>query len=546
MQILDYIKIFWRRKWIIIFTTLAAALVVFIGVRKIEPAYVSFATLRIYTFTTGSPDFISHDVMYSERLMKTYATMATSFPILDPIAVELELDELPDIEVSVVSGTELLRIKVTSHEPELSALVANMVAERLIEEVNMTPDDTGEDPVEIEGLEEFQVPQLPARDPLLNQGRSYLELFGPAVASESGSGPNKMMFVAMGVIVGLVGGIGLAAVLENLDTKLYSGQKIELMTGLPVLGEIPFVRKARRAKLSLATFAYAESFRRLRTNLFATHPDALRSLLVISAEPEEGKSTVAVNLGLTVAQTGSRVILIDADLRRPALHELFDLSNEVGLSSVLVDEVALEDAVQDGRFPNVKVLTSGPPSENVAEWLGSAQMKALLDGLMDDYDLVLLDAPALLAVTDAAMLAQLVEETLLVVRFARTREPALEAVLLELAKVNVEPVGVVLNRVKLRRQYHQKYYRAGPDAARAREIVAQLPVEPGDVDPLSEIQGINLEYAEMLRAVDISTFSQLAVQDPEDLARKLGNGITREQISRERWIEQAQERTVNE
>ncbi|MBN1283785.1 MAG: polysaccharide biosynthesis tyrosine autokinase [Anaerolineae bacterium] len=534
MQILDYIKVFWRRKWIIIFTMLAAAAAAFVGTSKLQPIYVSYVTLRVYTYTTGTADFLSHDIMYAERLMQTYIEMVTSYPILDAMMETLELEDLPTIEATYTLNTEFLTIKVEAPEPEVAADAAALLAELLIKEIEV-PRET----VQIGVLE---VPGL-SSDPLQRDGKSRVEVFEPARMPESGGAPNKSMFLAMGTIIGLVGGVMLAAVIENLDTKLYSTDQIERATGLPALGAIPAARKARQVRAASEVFAYAEAFRRLRTNLFAAQPGSpVRTLVVTSAEPEEGKSTVVVNLGLSIAQTGSRVILVDADMRRPVLHTLLDLSNEVGLSNVLADETPLDEAVQASWLPGMTALTSGPLDPDAAEWLGSSKLAALLDRLAQQYDAVLLDASSLLAVTDAAVLAQRVDAVLLVVQCARTRRPAVQAAIQELAQVNVEPLGVVANRAKLPGRYRQRYYQKKGAGLRERSAPVAADATESVRDPLAEIEGIGADCEALLYTAGISTFAQLAAQTPEELAQKIGDGVTGEQISQERWIEQAQTR----
>jgi non-specific protein-tyrosine kinase len=154
------------------------------------------------------------------------------------------------------------------------------------------------------------------------------------------------------------------------------------------------------------------------------------------------------NLAFAIAQSGRRVVVVDGDLRRPALHELFGLSNEMGLSSVLKQELSLDEAVQSSRMPGVQVLTSGPLPHNPAEWLNSPQMAALIERLGHQCDMVLVDAPALLAVTDAAVLAPTVDGVLLVVERTQARREAVRAARQQLVDVKARWVGLVVNRAE--------------------------------------------------------------------------------------------------
>ncbi len=198
-----------------------------------------------------------------------------------------------------------------------------------------------------------------------------------------------------------------------------------------------------------ARSAQAEAYRSLRTNLeFSSLDHPLRTLLVTSAAPDEGKSTTLANLGVISAQAGKRVILVDCDLRRPALHEAFGLGNNVGVTTaVLSSEAPLP--LQATGVPNLQVMTSGPLPPNPSEVLGSARMNTLLQQLTADADLVLLDAPPVIAVTDAVLLATKVDGVLLVIRAGQTKREHAERARDLLAKVNARLVGAVLNNAAL-------------------------------------------------------------------------------------------------
>jgi len=188
----------------------------------------------------------------------------------------------------------------------------------------------------------------------------------------------------------------------------------------------------------------AEAYRSLRTNLeFSSLDKPLHSLLVSSASPDEGKSTTLANLGVINAQAGKRVVLLDCDLRRPRLHELFGLSNNVGVSTALLEP---DDTLplQDTDITNLQVMTSGPLPPNPADLLASKRMDALLEQLVEQADMVLLDAPPVTAVTDAALLATKVDGVLLVVRAGNTKRENAERAKSLLEKVNANVVGAVL------------------------------------------------------------------------------------------------------
>ena len=193
--------------------------------------------------------------------------------------------------------------------------------------------------------------------------------------------------------------------------------------------------------------AVAEAYRALRTNLtFINLDHKLRTLLITSAGPDEGKSTVVANLAVVEAQAGQRVILVDADLRRPRQHEFFGLTNSTGLTSMLADTSGLQNPpLQETEIPGLRVLTSGPQPPAPAELLASQRMAAALNALAEQADLIVFDAPPVVAVTDAAILATQVDGVMLVINANRTRREHATRARQVLEKVNAKIIGSVLN-----------------------------------------------------------------------------------------------------
>lgn len=206
----------------------------------------------------------------------------------------------------------------------------------------------------------------------------------------------------------------------------------------------------------------AEAYRTLRTNMeFSNLDKNLRVILVTSAGAEEGKSTTLSNLAVTIAQSGKRVILVDADLRRPTLHQTFGLKNSVGLTDMVRDETILANPpTQETTVPNLRVLTSGQLPPNPAEILGSKRMSEILAALLERADMVLLDAPPVLAVTDAAVLSSKVDGVLLVVSAGKTKRESARKAQAQLEKINARVIGAVLNNVKADSSA-QTYYAEG-------------------------------------------------------------------------------------
>lgn len=198
----------------------------------------------------------------------------------------------------------------------------------------------------------------------------------------------------------------------------------------------------------------AEAYRTLSANIrFGSVERHLQTLLFTSPGPDDGKSTTLANLGVTVAQGGGRVVLVDCDLRRPRLHDIFDLPNRAGLTTALTDEESGDLLVQQTPIGGLRVLTSGPLPPSTAELLNSARFDRLLDALKDDADWVMLDAPPVMAVADASILAPRVDAVVLVLDARRTRREEAQQAKAQLERVNARILGVVLNNAKTGTNY---------------------------------------------------------------------------------------------
>lgn len=208
------------------------------------------------------------------------------------------------------------------------------------------------------------------------------------------------------------------------------------------------------------TSPIAEAYRTLRTNIqFSSFDEKVKTILVTSSGPGEGKTTTASNLAVVMAQSGNKTILIDCDLRKPRVHKAFGISNQVGLSDLLADQMDQEGAIKLTEIPNLHVLSSGTRPPNPAELLGSGKMKKFVEALKENYDVIVLDTPPIILVTDAQIIAQYADGCLLVISSGQAeRESAIKAKQL-LEKVNGKILGVVFNKVDVTRKsyYHYSY-----------------------------------------------------------------------------------------
>jgi capsular exopolysaccharide synthesis family protein len=504
MEIGAYLTILWQRKVLVVATLVATVTVVVVGTLRATPIYEASATVRVLTAARGPVDWTGYDINYSDRLMNTDVQIATSGPVLEELVQRLGLSEPPPIQVEVVPNTELIKIVVEDADPVLARDAANALADILVargkelyggetrtaqetlnaqlaqieEELTQARRDyealiaqPAQDTERIQALARSIEVKQQTYATLLQQYQrmqlteamqtNALSIMEPATTPQAPSKPRKVLNVALGSMAGLLAGVGLAFLSNRLDTRLISVEQIEQATALSTLGRIPTAWRRQSPVFENGNAAQREAYRRLRTNLDAlARGSRLKTLLVTSAEPGEGKSTIVASLARAVAQSGRRVIVVDADLRRPVLHRLFGLSNQAGLSSVLRQESTLEKAVQLDGIPGLYVLTSGPLVHNRAELLGSQQMTALIGSLGQSYDLVVLDTPCLLGASDGAVLAPMVDGVVLVVARARTGRAAVQSACQQLADVKARLVGVVVNRAKpdSDQRYYQ-YYR---------------------------------------------------------------------------------------
>lgn len=489
MELRNYLSILWRRKWVIAITVAVTMTVVVIGTLVMTPMYSASVTMRVSTAASENINYSNY--VFAERLMNTYGFIASSGPVLEELADRFGLDEPPKVEVEIIPNTELMQITVEGHSPVLAAQAANTLAEILIAQNEELYTGGGRSPEEIlaEQLDQIEAELTLAReeyDSLVEQvpgdseslaaasqsialkEKTYamlleqyeqtrirealransISVVEPAVVPEEPSTPRLTLSLALGFVVGLAGGVGLAFLFENLDSTLYTTEQIETVTELPVLGKIPAVKGKRQVAVFNNNSSQGDAFRRLRTNIAALDLDgALRTLLVTSAEPGEGKSVILANIAVAMAHARCKVIVVDCDLRNPTLHKIFNLPNRIGLSNILIQEVPLKEAVQEG-YLRVGVITSGSLPRNPAGSIGSPKMLALIEQLAGHADMVLLDTPALLAVADVTMLAPAVDGVLLVVKRTQASEENVRDALLHLDRSKARTIGVVVNQAE--------------------------------------------------------------------------------------------------
>lgn len=331
-----------------------------------------------------------------------------------------------------------------------------------------------------------------------------LRVIDPALPPAAPIKPRKALNLAIGLIVGLTLGLVLAFFLESLDNSVKTPEELEHNFGLPVLGLIPAIqsqeggRKRRRNGMdeverisSTLVTRYtprspiSEAYRAMRTNIqFSRIDNPLKTVVITSSAPSEGKSTTVANLAITTALMGVKTLLVDADLRRPVVHSLFGLEREPGMINVLAEKLPLEKVVRQSGIESLDILTCGAIPPNPSELLNTQRMRELIATLSSKYDLVLFDSPPVLTVTDTCVLGSRVEGVVLVVNSHSTDRRALNRAKILLSNVKANILGAVLNRIEISTlvgsydyyYYHYYYYfdDEGKKAHRRRKLWERL------------------------------------------------------------------------
>jgi capsular exopolysaccharide synthesis family protein len=432
----DYLTILRVRWMLIVLCTLGMIALAAVFTLSATKQYASSARLFVSTSAADDSQALQGG-QFSLQRVKSYADLLTGQEIARRVVDELELDQSPASLASQISATSkldtvILTITVTDPSPERAKMLVDAVADQFVSYVA-----------------ELETP--PGQD----EATSKATIVDPGTEPGAPVSPQPLRNLALGAILGLLLGVGLAVLRDTLDSTVKSAKELEELVEAPILGAIAYDTDAERAPLILDLGTYAprvEAFRVLRTNLQFIDPDKDRKVFVITSSlPGEGKTTTATNLAVALAEGGERVALVEADLRRPKIGEYLNLEGAVGLTTVLVGRVKLADAMQQvaGRT-GLDVLSSGRTPPNPAELLKSQAMTTVIEQLREDYDVVLIDAPPLLPVTDAALLASQADGAILIVRHGKTTTDEVRAAAERLRAVGAEPVGAIFNMAPAR------------------------------------------------------------------------------------------------
>lgn len=508
LELRDYLRVLNRRKWIVVAVTVLVVLAAVVASLLQEKVYRATAELLLQPRSTES--------IFDPSVVRTFPageSAQTEIRVLtsDPVK-EIVRDEIgvaPSVSVSNPTDTDFLLVSAESTEPARAAEIASAYGRAYVEyrrrqAVSDLEKAAGDLTAQIDELNR-QISTGSggpnASGPLVQQRNLYVtrldqirlaitqktggaQLVTPASAPTSPVRPTPIRNGAVALVVGLLLGVGLAFLRDYLDDTLKSKDDVErAVPGLTVLGLVPALtgwrdkNNALVVSLTDAKSPAAEAYRSLRTSIqFLGVERPLKLVQVTSPSAAEGKTTTIANLAVALAGAGQRVVAIDCDLRRPRLHQFFGLDNERGITSVLVGQVPLSQAMQDvPAVPNLSVLASGPVPPNPSELLGGVHMGEVLGALAMAADIVLIDCPPVLPVTDAAVLSQRADGTLLVVTARDTERRELHRAREVLTQVGAPLLGVVLNGVGDEGAYGYNYryqyaYSEGTASPRRAEV----------------------------------------------------------------------------
>jgi succinoglycan biosynthesis transport protein ExoP len=440
MELADYFRIV-RKRWMMIVAVTMVGIAVAAGSTILTtPKYQASSLVFVNLQSAGTASDLAQGGSFVQNQVKTYAEVVSTPRVLQSVVSSLHLKLTPgqlarSVTASAPLDTVNIEITVQSDSAAAAASIANAVTasfQKTVADITQPANGTAS-PVVVSVLRDATLPSAPIA-------------------------PNTSLNLILGFLIGLVLGLGVGVLREVLDTRIRGERDVQAITDSPIIGGIAFDPSAVKRPLIVQDdphSARAEAFRSLRTNLqFLDIDPGARSFVVTSSIPSEGKTTTAANLAIALADSGAHVVIIDADLRRPKLAEYMGLEGSVGLSDVLIARASLAEVLQPWGRGNLVVLTAGAVPPNPSELLGSKAMASLIRSLEDDFDVVIIDLPPLLPVTDAALVSKLTRGALLVVAAGRTNKGQVAAAVSILENVGARVAGVILTMLPTK----------GPDA----------------------------------------------------------------------------------
>jgi polysaccharide biosynthesis transport protein len=477
MELRDYLRILRKRAWLITVTTVLCIATALATSVATTPVYQGTAKLLVVAKIdpAGGTSSALEGALLSQQLVKSFAQIIESRATAE---AALRLDPQP------LTARQLQAR--TNAEPVNETLLINLAVE-----------DT--DPARAKRLTNSVARAFMMTVPNLQSGSALrVSLVEPALKPIAPIRPRTRLNLALALMLGMMLGVGLSFLREFLDRSIKTPEQLEGAIGAPVVGTVPPF-KASKHPIPVAEqprAAAAEAFRKLRTNFAFLGVDRTSVCCVVtSPAAADGKSTVAANLAIALAQAGQRVAIVDADLRKPSLHKLFRLPQQIGTTTVLLNRADLHDAIQHLGPDLPSVLTAGRLPPNPSELLGSRRMDDLLVKLRNDYEVVIIDCAPLLPVTDPMVVSRFADGILLIFRAGTTTRDQAQAASAACAKARAKIFGTVLNATPLSEGDQSAYYAYYGEASR-QPISQDIRVNLGD----GSGNGVGAHYDDRSRA----------------------------------------------
>lgn len=517
-SILEYAQILWHWAWLLVLAAVIAGASAFY-ITNLQPRVYQSEALVMVNGASGLQYDSSSSLYLGAQLATTYSRTMTTKPILETVSERLGYPIDPKaIKVVQFESSQLINITATDTDPQRAADIANTLVsvfsdqimsdqtsrykdlksnleteiantDKQIATINaklaaISTDSSGavinpNDLVTQAQLETTLSQYQQARSALVSdyqqlslseiQSTSTIVQKDPAIANPIPIQPQPARSALLAAVVGLMLAAGIIFLISFLEDSIRDPEEITRKWGVPVLGVIAKYEFTNGTIITndQPRSPVSESFRSLRTNLqFASVATPLQTILVTSASPEDGKTSVVANLANVISQNDRRVVVIDADLRKPRIHKIFKLSNRTGLTDYFLNsQDQLNGALMKTEMKGLTVITSGSLPPNPSELLGTDRMVEVIKLLTTHFNTIILDSPPLLAVTDALVLAPRVDGVILVIDPRKTKRAAVQHVIEQLKQVNANLLGVVFNNVRIDRThyyYNRDYYYGKP------------------------------------------------------------------------------------
>jgi succinoglycan biosynthesis transport protein ExoP len=504
-SVMEYIMLAWHWAWLILLIGLAAGGAAFFVSSRQTPIYETTTQLLV----SDPPAMRSVDsspIVTSYDSTSTYSELLTDLPVLQKVKEALNLSRSAQslrsaITVSVVKTTQIISVSVSDPNPQVATDVANTIGKVFGDRIHEIQDQRfsasrenlqkqmNDMELQVAGIQKQYDEAIDpaAKDQIQPRLTQYQGLYNnlvtsfeqvrlaeaqsstnviqvePATLPPAPISPKPLQTALFVFLVGISLAIGGVLLVDFLDDSIKNPDEIKQRFGISALGIISTHAQVEGRPITIdqPRNPVSESFRSLRTNIqFASVDHPARVLVITSPTPQDGKTTVAINLAVVLAQSGKRVALMDADMRRPKIHRRLNLNNRLGLSNMFVRSLdSLGEAVQDTGIDGLEVVSSGGIPPNPAELLGSQRMQQIIQKLEETNDYILIDTPPVLSVTDAVALSTMVDGVLLVAKPGQTKLTALKQAIEQLRRVNANLLGVVLNDVEPHNARYGYYYR---------------------------------------------------------------------------------------